>query len=167
MILVITRCPGVVSRGTNIKRVAIPSRGTTLCRVRAYTDGRLYFIKCIYRIVSEFNFSFKPIQRNSDAKIGYKYFPINSRSINKGDNKKYQKTDDKEMTPNKLGSLNDLIKSFLHFIYGYGFNLHIYSPSYFCIIPLKYLKSTLENKEFFNFLSYSCKKSNTSGLKVK
>lgn len=165
MILVITRCPGVVSRGTNIKRVAIPGRGTTICRVRAYTDGRLYFIKCIYRIVSEFHFSFKPIQRNSNTKIGYKYSPVNSRSINKGNNKEYQKTEYKEMTPNKLGSLNDLTKSFLHFID--GLNRHIYSPSYPRIIPLKHLKSPLENKEFFNFLSYSCKKSSISGLKVR
>lgn len=111
------------------------------------------------------NLSFKPIQSNGNCKVTYKYAPIDRRSFDKCNSKTVQQIKDKEMTPSKFHHLKGFIKSVLHFMY--GLNLHVFFLSHIAIMAVKLLKNHLLNEEFISFLSYSCKKSRTLGLKFK
>lgn len=165
MMLTITRHAGVVSSRTNIKWVTIPSSRINSCRIRTYTYKILMAVILGAIYARKPNFSFNPIKKNGSYQLKAKHLPIYCWIRYESHQKQYKYAHHEKMTPNQFCHFNGFIKNILHFMY--GLNLHIYSPSYFCIISLKHLKSPLENKEFFNFLSYSCKKSNTSGLKVK
>lgn len=102
------------------------------------------------------NFCFKPIQRNCKSYRDSYIKPVGRTQFNKK-NHSNQSQYYKEMPPSKLHHFNGFIKNVLHFMYGLIF--HVYFLSHVCIMPLKRLKSLLQNEEFFNFLSYSGKKS--------